>query len=516
MAKKEDNKIGLIGATAYIVGSIIGSGIFIAPKGIVQHAGSVGLSLIIWVFCALLNMITAINYIELGTSIPESGADLAYIDYMGWTPIAFSLLWLSLLIQSSSSAAVLYLTFGKYLVQALDPIYCFSDATADSVAKLFGFGLLLFLTLTNMFSLQKFASRVQIISMCSKIFATAIIIGIGFFFIVFRGATSHYSSSEIMKNSNWKPGAIVLAIYQGNWAFGGFTTLNYGSEEIQIKDFRKWVDIRTHQKNLNKFRTLTRACLGGLCISAVIYVLVNVSYFAILTPQEIIDSSAVATTFIQKTVGNGPAFAVPAVVGLLLIGTLNGDVFSWSRYMVAGSRRKMMPTCFSLIHVDNDSPRISVFFHTLTSIIFAFLGDTDQLVDYLTVTGMLTTIFALAVLVIIKWKRMPIAADPVQYSIFWPILNLVIMIALLVIPIEQDAISSIIGFGMFLAGIVVYFIVKFIVTHSKFLLLIDSAFATTHRFITLLNVLFLEKLTHLCQILTWTIVDSGPEEKTRL
>ncbi|PIC36061.1 hypothetical protein B9Z55_015198 [Caenorhabditis nigoni] len=438
MAKKEDNKIGLIGATAYIVGSIIGSGIFIAPKGIVQHAGSVGLSLIIWVFCALLNMITAINYIELGTSIPESGADLAYIDYMGWTPIAFSLLWLSLLIQSSSSAAVLYLTFGKYLVQALDPIYCFSDATADSVAKLFGFGLLLFLTLTNMFSLQKFASRVQIISMCSKIFATAIIIGIGFFFIIFRGATSHYSSSEIMKDSNWKPGAIVLAIYQGNWAFGGFTTLNYGSEEIQIKDFRK---------------TLPRACLGGLCISAVIYVLVNVAYFAILTPQEIIDSSAVATTFIQKTVGNGPAFAVPAVVGLLLIGTLNGDVFSWSR-----------------VSFEN--------FQTLTSIIFAFLGDTDQLVDYLTVTGMLTTIFALAVLVIIKWKKMPIASDPVKYSIFWPILNLIIMIALLVIPIEQDLISSIIGFGMFLAGV--------------------------------------EKLTHLCQILTWTIVDSGPEEKTRL
>ncbi|PIC36060.1 hypothetical protein B9Z55_015197 [Caenorhabditis nigoni] len=483
MAKKEDNKIGLIGATAYIVGSIIGSGIFIAPKGIVQHAGSVGLSLIIWVFCALLNMITAINFIELGTSIPESGADLAYIDYMGWTPIAFSLLWVSLLIESSSSAAVLYLTFGKYLVQALDPIYCFSDDTADNVSKLFGFGLLLFLTLANMFSLQKFASRVQIISMCSKIFATGIIIGIGFFFIVFRGATSHYSSSDIMKGSNWEPWAIVLAIYQGNWAFGGFTTLNYGSEEIQIKDFKK---------------TLPRACLGGLCISAVIYVLVNVAYFAILTPQEIIDSSAVATTFIQKTVGNGPAFAVPAVVGLLLIGTLNGDIFGWTRYMVAGSRRKMMPTCFSLIHVDNDSPRVSVFFHTFTSIIFSFLGDIDQLVDYLTVTGMLTTIFPLAVLVIIKWKKMPIAADPVQYSIFWPILNLVIMIALLVIPIQQDLISSIIGFGMFLAGVVVYFIVKFIVAHSKLLLLIDK------------------KLTHLCQILTWTIVDSGPEEKTRL
>lgn len=205
------------------------------------------------------------NYIELGTSIPESGADLAYIDYMGWTPIAFSLLWLSLLIQSSSSAAVLYLTFGKYLVQALEPIVCFTSSGADNCAKLFGFGLLckffwklrkpldnflirkpfliiiftVFLTLTNMFSLNKFAARVQIISMCSKIFATLIIIGIGFFFIIFRGATSHYRSSEIMKGSDWNAGAIALAIYQGNWAFGGFTTLNYGTEEIQIENFRK-------------------------------------------------------------------------------------------------------------------------------------------------------------------------------------------------------------------------------------------------------------------------------------
>uniref|UniRef100_A0A8R1HJP5 Uncharacterized protein n=1 Tax=Caenorhabditis japonica TaxID=281687 RepID=A0A8R1HJP5_CAEJA len=162
--------------------------------------------------------------------------------------------------------------------------------------------------------------------------------------------------------------------------------------------------------------------------------------------------------------------------------------------MVAGSRRKMMPTCFSLIHVDNDSPRVS----TLTSIIFAFLGDTDQLVNYLTVTGMMTTIIALAVLVIIKWKDLPIAADPVKYSIFWPILNLAIMIALLIIPIQQDPMSSIIGFGMFFVGVGVYFLVKFITSNTKFLGVIDR------------------KVTEICQILTWTVVDCDLEEKTRL
>ncbi|CAD6194634.1 unnamed protein product [Caenorhabditis auriculariae] len=474
--KKEENKIGLVGATAYIVGSIIGSGIFIAPKGIVEHAGSVGLSLIIWVLCALLNMITAINYIELGTSIPESGADLAYIGYMGWTPIAFSFLWLSILIQSSSSGAVLFMTFGDYIVQALDPIVCFDDYGRSNASKLFGFGLLLVLTLTNMFSLSKFASKVQIVSMASKIVATAFIIGIGAFFMIFRGRTEHYAPSVIMQGTNANAGAIVLAIYQGNWAYGGYTTLNFGTEEIQIKNFRK---------------TLPRAVLGGLAISSVIYLLVNVAYFAILTPSQINNSSAVATTFIQQTVGNGPAFAVPAVVGLLLVGTLNGDIFGWSRYMVAGARRGMMPTAFSLIHADNDSPRVSVLTHTIFCIGFSFLGDTDQLVNYLTVTGIMTTIFSLAALVIIKWKNMPVAKDPVKFHIAWPILNILINVALLVIPIQQDPVTSAVGFGMFIGGIVAYFIMKFATHYSTVFTKLD------------------EWTTFVCQVFFWTVVDSG-------
>ncbi|EPB70252.1 hypothetical protein ANCCEY_10657 [Ancylostoma ceylanicum] len=99
MTRKEVNRLGLFGATSYIVGSVIGSGIFVSPKGILEHAGSVGLSLIIWVAAAVLASLTAINYIELGTSIPESGAEFAYVSYVGWYPIAFSFLWLATLIQ---------------------------------------------------------------------------------------------------------------------------------------------------------------------------------------------------------------------------------------------------------------------------------------------------------------------------------------------------------------------------------------------------------------------------------
>ena len=103
------------------IGIVIGSGIFISPKGVLEGAGSVGLTLIVWVLCGIVSLLGALSYAELGTMIPEFGGEYAYIRFVYGDLPAFLCIWISNVLVQPGSFAILTLTFGNYCLQPLFP-----------------------------------------------------------------------------------------------------------------------------------------------------------------------------------------------------------------------------------------------------------------------------------------------------------------------------------------------------------------------------------------------------------
>eukprot|EP00064_Thunnus_orientalis_P000876 superscaffoldBa00000051_g877 len=125
LLEKDDKKVGLgkkvtlLRGISVIIGTIIGAGIFISPKGILKNSGSVGMSLIVWIACGVLSLFGALSYAELGTCIKKSGGHYTYILEAFGPQMAFIRLWADLIAIRPAAMAVISLAFGQYILEPL-------------------------------------------------------------------------------------------------------------------------------------------------------------------------------------------------------------------------------------------------------------------------------------------------------------------------------------------------------------------------------------------------------------
>ncbi|XP_050309562.1 large neutral amino acids transporter small subunit 1 [Anthonomus grandis grandis] len=428
---KMKKELTLIDGVAIIVGVIVGSGIFVSPKGVLNYSGSMGMALIVWVMSGILSMLGALCYAELGTMIPKSGGDYAYImEAFGPLP-AFLYLWVALFILVPTGNAITAMTFAQYIIQ---PFWGDCKAPVEAV-RLLAAATICGLTLINCYNV-KWVTRVTDTFTATKIFALLIIVAAGFYHLF----TGHWENFHApMDGTNWGPSHLALSFYNGLFSYSGWNYLNYVTEELK-----------------NPYRNLPRAICISMPLVTIIYVVTNIAYFAVLTRNDILASDAVAITFGDRMLGVA-SFLMPVFVACATFGSLNGAIFASSRLFFVGARDGHLPRAISLIDVKRLTPVPSLLFMCLITLALLIVSDVYVLINYVQFVEALFITISVLGLLYMRYT-MPNVSRPIKVNYILPITFFVICVFLVIFPCYESPVEVGVATAIILLGIPVYMV----------------------------------------------------------
>ncbi|XP_049422824.1 cystine/glutamate transporter isoform X1 [Epinephelus fuscoguttatus] len=424
-------EIGLLPAVCFIIGTVVGSGIFIAPKGVLMNSGSVGLSLLVWALCGVLSMFGALCYAELGTTFKKSGGHYTYLlETLGPLP-AFLRLWAEFLFIRPAVASYVSLAFGRYVVEPFF-VPCAAPTVLIKLVSILG---LTFVVAVNCWSVTM-ASRTQVTLTFIKMFALVLIIIPGVIALA-KGQTENFQNGfEVDLLTLDK---LPLAFYNGLYAYGGWFYLNFVTEEV-----------------INPNRNIPLAITFSLVTVTVFYVLVNVAYYTMMTPAELLVSDAVAVTFANRAL-QGLASVIPFLVALSCLGALNGGFFGSPRMLFVGAREGHWPPVFSMIHIRRHTPMPAVLLLYPLVVVMLIRGEIYQLINFASFARWFFIALATLGLLIHRY-RFPHHPRPFKVPLAIAVIFTVVCFFIVGLSLYSDPWNTGQSFALTLTGVPVYYV----------------------------------------------------------
>src|SRR3954454_18013228 len=283
-------------AASLVVGTVIGSGIFLVPKTMIQKVGTVEAVFAVWVVGGLLSMAGALSYAELAAALPEAGGEYAFLREAYGPMWGFLYSWTQMWVAKSGSIATLATGFFLYLTTFFEPlkgvVYTVPLPIGPNggpleiqYGQIFAIALILFLAWINYFGV-KIGGNVQVAVTFLKVALIAAIIIAGL-------ALGQAHAPDTAAVAPLTFSGFVAALVGALWAYDGWNNVSMVSSEI-----------KEPQKNL------PRALIGGTLGVVAIYILANAAYFHVLKPTEVAGGTRVASEMMQKIVGGWGASAV--------------------------------------------------------------------------------------------------------------------------------------------------------------------------------------------------------------
>ncbi|XP_024139958.1 cystine/glutamate transporter [Oryzias melastigma] len=424
-------KVTLLRGISIIIGTIIGAGIFISPKGILRHTRSVGMSLVVWIACGVLSLFGALSYAELGTCIRKSGGHYTYILEAFGPQMAFIRLWAELIAIRPAAMAVISLAFGQYI---LEPLFmpCGIPPMAVKLATTIGITSVMYLNCMSV----TWSARIQILLTLSKLLAIIVIIVPGVY-LLFKGETQNFEDAFDLTHINLS--GMPLAFYSGMYAYAGWFYLNFVTEEVE-----------------NPEKTVPLAICISMAIVTSCYVLTNIAYYTVMSAEELLASDAVAVTFAERLLGNF-SIAVPVFVALSCYGSMNGCLFALSRMFYVASREGQLPEVLSMIHVRRHTPLAAVLILYPMTVIQLFVGDIYSLLNFMSFLRWFFIGVVVLGLIYLRYTK-PDLPRPFKVPLFIPVVFCLTCFFMVFLSLYSDPVNTGIGFAISLTGIPAYYV----------------------------------------------------------
>ncbi len=316
--------LGALAAMALVVGTVIGSGIFLVTSQMMRSVGSTPMVLGVWVFGGILSLFGALSYAELSAAMPRSGADYVYLNTAYGPLWGFIYGWTFTWVAKPGSAAALASGAYRYLAEFFPGLNQVAFTVALPIGpgggplevhqgQILGAGLIFLFSAVNVLG-TRLGGGLQVVGTGLKVALIAGIILGGLTSIHGRVANFGSSLPALSRDQTGGITGFFVALVAVLWAYDGWTTASMiGS------------DIKNPEKNL------PRALIWGTLAVIAIYLLANVAYLYVLPAPEVAASPRVAADMMRRVAGGFGAGMVSVAAIVSMLAALNGVIISGSR-----------------------------------------------------------------------------------------------------------------------------------------------------------------------------------------
>ncbi len=433
--KRMQNKrqsIGFLQGLAIVVGMIIGSGIFLKPSIVLSNAGSPVLALIAWVLGGVVTLCSALSIAEIASNIPIAGGLYTYLEKLYGEKVGFLLGWVQSVISYPASVAAQAIAFATYAAYFI-PMTAWQQ-------RFMAFGVLALLLVLNILS-TRCGGVIQVIATVGKLIPVATILGFGLFSGIAPGASG--LSSELIGQGGGGIGAAILGTL---WAYDGWIGVTNMAAEM-----------KNPKKNLPKVISI------GIIFVIAVYAVFNIVLFNAVPADQLATSETPGADAAVALLGEGGATFLTIGIMISVFGALNGYLMTAARVPQAMAERGQLPLSGILgkIHPKFGTPSNALIMQALLAVVYILSGSFNFLTDLL--IFVLWIFFTLGVIGVFVMRSRGLSRRNNYRVPLYPITPMIGILGSLFIlgsTVLDEPIQSLIGIGVTLLGLPVYYLLK--------------------------------------------------------